>query len=233
MTTIMNCEVGGIRKEPVMACIQQGSELGEFYINYIMLISCFALISTDDVTHTEPYSTHELTERQLTAIIQLINFITIRDVVTCLHPRTRATGGRTQTLQVTVSSSDKMGQMMLLGLLIGCVLYADMASAARGGGGGKGRSGGRKGYGSRMPVLILHRNPASASYYDHKDVSTCFKQHKNKASQNLLIYCKDKPTPQKLINNTDTTLQIMKSYIINIHVENVIIQCEEECQNEN
>ncbi|XP_021914406.1 immunoglobulin domain-containing protein oig-4-like [Zootermopsis nevadensis] len=62
-----------------------------------------------------------------------------------------------------------MGQMLMLGLLIGCVLYVDMASAARGGGGGKGRGGGRKGYGSRMPVLIQHRNPASASYYDHKD----------------------------------------------------------------
>jgi hypothetical protein len=73
-----------------------------------------------------------------------------------------------------------MGRRLLLGLLIGCILYLDLASAARGGGGGKGRGGGRKGYGSRMPVLIQHRNPASASYYDHKDVSTCFEVHRNK-----------------------------------------------------
>ena len=57
-------------------------------------------------------------------------------------------------------------------MLIGCLIYVDIANAARGGGGrGKGRGGGRKGYGSRMPVLIQHRNPASASYYNHKDVS--------------------------------------------------------------
>jgi hypothetical protein len=66
-----------------------------------------------------------------------------------------------------------MGRILLLWVLIGCLLSADMATAARGGGrGGKGRGSGRKGYGSRMPILIHHRNPASASYYEHKDVST-------------------------------------------------------------
>jgi hypothetical protein len=64
-----------------------------------------------------------------------------------------------------------MGRILLLWVLIGCLLSVDMATAARGGG-GRGKGGGtRKGYGSRMPILILHRNPASASYYDHKDVS--------------------------------------------------------------
>jgi hypothetical protein len=64
-----------------------------------------------------------------------------------------------------------MGRKLLLGVLIGCLLCADIVRAARGGG-GKGRGGGRKGYSSRMPVLIQHRNPASASYYNHKGVST-------------------------------------------------------------
>lgn len=51
------------------------------------------------------------------------------------------------------------------------VSLLDDAECARGGGGGR-RGGGRKGtkYGSRMPILIRHRNPASASYYEHKDV---------------------------------------------------------------
>jgi hypothetical protein len=65
-----------------------------------------------------------------------------------------------------------MGRTLLLGVLIGCLLCVDMVTAARGGRGGKGRGVGRKGYSSRMPVLIQHRNPASASYYNHKDVST-------------------------------------------------------------
>lgn len=213
-----------------MACIQleverkimrnirseQGYKLGEFRINYIMLINYFASISSD-VTNTEPYSTHELTIRQLTAIIQLTNFITIRDVVTCLPPRTKAKGGRTLTLQVTVSSSDKMGQMLMLGLLIGCVLYVDMASAARGGGGGKGRGGGRKGYGSRMPVLIQHRNPASASYYDHKDVSTHFKQEKNKSSQDIhLVQIQNYSS--KLISNRHYAANNKKSYHRHTHI---------------
>jgi hypothetical protein len=129
-----------------------------------------------------------------------------------------------------------MGQMLLLGLLIGCVLYMDMADAARGGGGGKGRGGGRKGYGSRMPVLIQHRNPASASYYDHKDVSKYFKLHKNKSSQDLLIYSRYEPIPQKVINNTDTTLHTIKRNTVNIcafhHTKSVTIQHKEEIQSE-
>ncbi|XP_063229641.1 immunoglobulin domain-containing protein oig-4-like [Bacillus rossius redtenbacheri] len=56
---------------------------------------------------------------------------------------------------------------LALGLLV--LLAAGPASGARGGGGGKSRGTGRKGYGSRMPVLIQHRNTASANYYDHKD----------------------------------------------------------------
>ncbi|XP_012271055.1 immunoglobulin domain-containing protein oig-4 [Orussus abietinus] len=42
--------------------------------------------------------------------------------------------------------------------------------AAKGGGarGGRGRGRGRL-YGSRMPILIPHRNPASAKYYENKD----------------------------------------------------------------
>lgn len=62
-----------------------------------------------------------------------------------------------------------MGRTLLLGVLIGCLLCGDVVTAARGGRGGKGRGVGRKGYSSRMPVLIQHRNPASASYYNHKD----------------------------------------------------------------
>jgi hypothetical protein len=67
-----------------------------------------------------------------------------------------------------------MGRVLLLWVLIGCLLSVDMATAARGGGGGrggKGRGNGRKVYGSRIPIQIQHRNSASASYYDHKDVS--------------------------------------------------------------
>jgi len=47
------------------------------------------------------------------------------------------------------------------------------AGVLAGRGGGRGRIGGRKGqkYGSRVPVIIIHKNPASASYYEHKDVS--------------------------------------------------------------
>lgn len=79
-----------------------------------------------------------------------------------------------------------MGRILLLWVLIGCLLSVDIATAARGGGGrgGKGRGSGRKGYGSRMPILIQHRNPASASYYDHKDVSIQ-KQIKLKHNQQL------------------------------------------------
>ncbi|PSN33658.1 hypothetical protein C0J52_20988 [Blattella germanica] len=62
-------------------------------------------------------------------------------------------------------------KLLILGMLIGHLIYIDMTNAARGGGrGGPGkvRGSGRKGYGSRMPITIP-RNPASASYYNHKD----------------------------------------------------------------
>jgi len=80
-----------------------------------------------------------------------------------------------------------MGRILLLWVLIGCLLSVDMATAARGGGGRGSKTGGsRKGYGSRMHILIQHRNPASASYYDHKDVSI-HKQTKLKLIQLLQI----------------------------------------------
>jgi len=63
-----------------------------------------------------------------------------------------------------------MGRILLLWVLIGCLLSMNMVTAARGGGRGKGTSS-RKGFGSKPYILIRHRNPASASYYEHKDVS--------------------------------------------------------------
>lgn len=50
------------------------------------------------------------------------------------------------------------------------VVVAGVADAARGGGRGKGGGRGRHSMGSRMPIMI-HRNPASANYYNNKDVS--------------------------------------------------------------
>ena len=42
------------------------------------------------------------------------------------------------------------------------------ANAAKG---GRGRGGSRRGsFGSRMPIQIVHKNPASAHYYENKDV---------------------------------------------------------------
>lgn len=66
------------------------------------------------------------------------------------------------------------------GAVLVLVLAVTFCEAARGGGGGrgggKGARGGRRGqYGSRMPILIQHRNPASASYYENKDVSFLIK----------------------------------------------------------
>lgn len=45
--------------------------------------------------------------------------------------------------------------------------------APKGGSGRGGRSGSRRGriFKSRMPILIPHRNAASANYYENKDVS--------------------------------------------------------------
>lgn len=57
---------------------------------------------------------------------------------------------------------------LAFGLAVALLVSATLAAR----GGGRGRMGGRKGqkYGSRVPVLIIHKNPASASYYEHKDV---------------------------------------------------------------
>lgn len=56
-------------------------------------------------------------------------------------------------------------------LFIIVLLFVETSICARGGGGGRGsKGGGRRGrFGSRMPIAII-RNPASANYYDHKDV---------------------------------------------------------------
>ncbi|KAJ9584648.1 hypothetical protein L9F63_021010 [Diploptera punctata] len=61
-------------------------------------------------------------------------------------------------------------KLVLLGILISCIIYTDMVNAARGAGGGRGRGrmGGR-GYGSSSRMHIPIHNPASASYYNHKD----------------------------------------------------------------
>ncbi|XP_014273711.1 immunoglobulin domain-containing protein oig-4 [Halyomorpha halys] len=63
-----------------------------------------------------------------------------------------------------------MKAYLLLFIIISSTIVTE---CARGGGGGrmggKGRGGRRNTYGSRMPILIRHRNPASASYYEHKD----------------------------------------------------------------
>ncbi|XP_017783810.1 PREDICTED: immunoglobulin domain-containing protein oig-1-like isoform X2 [Nicrophorus vespilloides] len=48
------------------------------------------------------------------------------------------------------------------------IICLNATQAARGGGRGKQRARGRI-YNSRMPVIIQHRNPAAASYYDNKD----------------------------------------------------------------
>jgi hypothetical protein len=73
-----------------------------------------------------------------------------------------------------------MGRTLLLGVLIGCLLCMNIVIAARGGRGGKGRGSSRKGYSSRMPVLIQHHNPASASYYNHKGVSIWITQRQTR-----------------------------------------------------
>lgn len=71
-----------------------------------------------------------------------------------------------------LSYSEKFFLTILLVIIV--ARYADSARGGGGGGraGGKGGRGGTRGrYGSRMPILINHKNMASANYYDHKDVS--------------------------------------------------------------
>ncbi|XP_059468648.1 immunoglobulin domain-containing protein oig-4-like [Neocloeon triangulifer] len=65
--------------------------------------------------------------------------------------------------------------MRLVVLMVVLAAYlATVAEAARGGGRGKGGGRGRHSMGSRMPIMI-HRNPASASYYNNKDGASIVK----------------------------------------------------------
>lgn len=84
--------------------------------------------------------------------------------------------------------------MKSVSVLLIMLVSAAVSEAARGGGGGrgggKGGRGGRRGqYGSRMPILIQHRNPASANYYDHKDVCTHFNVSLYTVKSSLNIKC--------------------------------------------
>lgn len=63
----------------------------------------------------------------------------------------------------------KIYQLFCLFFFAGLLVNTDAAKGGGGRGGGR-RSGGRV-YKSRMPILIPHRNPASANYYENKDVS--------------------------------------------------------------
>ena len=54
-------------------------------------------------------------------------------------------------------------------LIILSMMIINEVKAAKGGGRGRGRSRGRV-FGSRMPIQIHHKNPASATYYENKDV---------------------------------------------------------------
>ena len=63
---------------------------------------------------------------------------------------------------------------MLLFLLLAAT-FDDTNAAKNRGGSRNGRSRGRgRTYGSRMPIPILHRNSASANYYENKDVRLIF-----------------------------------------------------------
>lgn len=72
---------------------------------------------------------------------------------------------------------NKYRQRSLFGSFILFVMLYTIAETAKGGGGGAlgGRNRGNRGgrlYGSRIPILIPSRNPASTGYYENKDVST-------------------------------------------------------------
>jgi hypothetical protein len=64
---------------------------------------------------------------------------------------------------------DQMTRCRLVYLLLLTALIMG-AEAAKGGVRGRGRGRGRL-YGSRIPILIPNRNPASTHYYENKDVS--------------------------------------------------------------
>lgn len=64
-----------------------------------------------------------------------------------------------------------MKKCWCLYITIALVALIAIAEAAKGGRGGGRRGGGRRNYGSRMPIIIQHKNPASANYYENKDVS--------------------------------------------------------------
>ena len=58
--------------------------------------------------------------------------------------------------------------------LVAVYLAAALLSGDAARAGGRGPIGGKarpRKYGSRVPVVIQHRNPASVTYYEHKDVS--------------------------------------------------------------
>ncbi|XP_060829728.1 immunoglobulin domain-containing protein oig-4-like isoform X2 [Bombus pascuorum] len=61
----------------------------------------------------------------------------------------------------------KIYQLFCLFFFAGLLVNTDAAKGGGGRGGGR-RTGGRV-YKSRMPILIPHRNPASANYYENKD----------------------------------------------------------------
>lgn len=63
----------------------------------------------------------------------------------------------------------KIYQLFCLFFFAGLLVNTDAVKGVGDRGGGR-RSGGRV-YKSRMPILIPHRNPASANYYGNKDVS--------------------------------------------------------------
>lgn len=65
---------------------------------------------------------------------------------------------------------DQMTRYRLLYLFLLTALMMSTEAAKGGRGVGRGHGRGRV-YGSRMPILIPHRNPASANYYENKDVS--------------------------------------------------------------
>lgn len=94
--------------------------------------------------------------------------------IKCSRERVRLRRWLSRSSRISLSLSLVVEQMTRCRLFYLFLLTALMISteAQKGGGGrgGRGRSRGRV-FGSRMPILIPHRNPASAHYYANKDVS--------------------------------------------------------------